>query len=44
MEDFNINFDISLGDEDVDKRYITPKKIRSIKDRMIKYSNAVKLA
>lgn len=46
MDDFDFNLDINIGLEEkpINKRYIQPKKIKSLKNRMIKYSNAEKLA
>lgn len=43
--DVDLDFDLDLGiEEDSDKKYHAPKKIRGISDRFVTYSNAEKLA
>ena len=44
IPDLNIDFDISIGSDDINSRYTKPKSYSGIKHKNVKYNNALKLA
>ena len=44
IPDFNIDFDVNIGSDDINSRHTKPKSYSGIKTKNVKYNNALKLA
>lgn len=44
IPDFNIDFDVNIGGDDINSRHTKPKSYSGIKTKNVKYNNALKLA
>ena len=44
IPDFNIDFDVNIGNDDINSRHTKPKSYSGIKTKNVKYNNALKLA
>lgn len=44
IPDLNIDFDISIGSDDINSRYTKPKQYKGVKQRHVKYNHALKMA